>query len=684
VAYAPYAVRDEELEESNKMSNEEYESTAAPDVMDGDGPDLEELTPMPGGLPPLPKGSAVKRLAEALEARGHSEGAARAIARAVARPEEARRRLQNPDITRVKGGVLEAISVQVWTVGITSFPGNNREAGQRIYPLSGAAPAGQYPSLGPVSASPGVTGELVLNAESPAHVVSGFDRSSGLLAQQNDLASTIAEHGILRDLMLTVVRVEHGDKTPPSWIVTTADGSSRATGSQRNLGLGAEQVIYQFPGDDRAYRGYIGGVLNDAARPHDELTGKEIARLNSLVAPATLVLGFRPDDGSRVRFDHSIGFVVGLIHVEPPKPWGPASENDALGDAVIEGFLDSRRVSLARSKWYAATISPADADKHGLSPYPDTRVAEIAATFLPDSAHNAFRNGVLRITAKGRVTYDLKAKIVAEMALRPWRSAQPSPDPVTAVRSTLQRMLGWRVLRESGWHQGTDDPDKLLEEALEELRTRGSSGSAGIELALRGGYYLAIHRALIRETSRSADYRTPYMVLQRMTESEHGLRALHAAIIAGRVSRPPVKVDTEGAPERTRDQRTVTADDYWFRITFKAAGTEPESPTPTITGNVDTPESVFAAKRERVAQLADSLDSAVRDAAAVQGRAALPLVRERGWPVQQANRLADQLTGIASKLRLWAAIAELNEQAENHPADDPDSPEHSDGEAGDQ
>jgi hypothetical protein len=658
------------------MSNEHYES-AVPGVADGDGPDLDELTPMPGGLPPLPRGSAVKRLAEALQARGHSEGAARAIARAVTRPEEARRRLQNPGTVRVKGGVLETISVQVWTAGITSFPGNNREAGQRIYPLSGAAPAGQYPSLGPVSASPGATGELVLNAESPTHVVSGFDRSSGLLAQQNDLAPTIAEHGILRDLLLAPVRIEHGDKTPPSWIVATGDGSSRATGSQRNQDLGAEQIIYQFPIDDRAYRGYIGGVLNDAARPHDELTSKEIGRLNSLVAPATLVLGFRPDAGSGVRFDHSIGFVVGLIHVEPPKPWGPASENDALGDAVIEGFLDNRRISLARGKWYGATVSPADADKTGLSPYPDTRVAEIAATFLPNAAHTAFRNGVLRITAKGRVTYDLKAKIVAEMALRPWRSAQPSPDPVTAVRSTLQRMLGWRVLRDNGWYQGADDPDKLFEEALEELRTRGSSGSAGIELALRGGYYLAIHRALVRETTRSVDYRTPYMVLQRMTESEHGLRALHAVVIAGRGGQPPVKVDTEGAPDRTQGQRTMAADDDWFRTTFKAAGTEPESAGPTITGNVDTPESVFAAKRERVAQLTDSLDSAVRDAAAVQGRA-LPLVRERGWPVQQANRLADQLTSIASQLRLWAAIAELNEQAENHPED-----ENADDEAGD-
>jgi len=654
--------------------SEEYESAGAPDAMDGDGLDLDDLATMPGGVPPLAKAAAVKRLADALQVRGHSEGAARTIARAVVRPEEARRRLQNPDLMRVKGGVLETISVQVWTVGVTSFPGNNREAAQRIYPLSGVAPEGQYPSLGPVSASPGKTGELVLNAQSPTHVVSGFDRSTGLLAQQNDLAPTIAEHGILRDLLLAVVRIEHEDKTPPNWILATSDGSSRVTGSHRNQALNSEQVIYQFPADDRAYRGYIGGVLNEA-RTGSELSTKEIARLRSLVAPATLVLGFQPDDGSSVRFDQAIGFVVGLMHVEPPKPWGPASENDALGDAVIEEFLDSRRISLARSKWYAATISPADVDKHGFSQYPDTRVAEIVATFLPDSARAGFRNGVLRITAMGRITYDFKAKVVAEMALRPWRSVQPSPDPVTAVRSALQRMLGWPVLRESGWHQVNDEPDKLLDEALEELQTRGSSGSAGVELALRGGYYLAIHRAMIRETTRSFDARSPHMVLQRMTESEHGLRTLHSAIVAGRSGQPPVKVDAEGAAERTPDRRTVLANDDWVRSTFRPAGVE--VPAPVIRGDIDTPESRFARMRERVVQLAESLDSAVREAASIRGKA-LPLVRERGWPVQQANRLADQLTGIASQLRLWAAIAELNERAENHPEEPEESGEPED------
>ena len=159
-------------------------------------------------------------------------------------------------------------------------------------------------------------------------------------------------------------------------------------------------------------------MLNDAARPHNELTAKEVADISSLVAPASLVLGFRPDAGYDVRFDQAIRFVVGLMHVEPPKPWGPASENDALGDAVIEEFLDSRRTTPqpAGRSGMGRPLYPEEADRNGLSPYPAPGWPRSRLPSCPTPRSSAFRSGVLRITAKGRVTYDLKAKIVAEMA----------------------------------------------------------------------------------------------------------------------------------------------------------------------------------------------------------------------------------------------------------------------------
>src|SRR5262249_6576340 len=143
--------------------------------------------------------------------------------------------------------------------------------------------------------------------------------------------------------------------------------------------------------------------------------------------------------------------------------------------------------------------------------------------------------------------------------------------------------------------------------------------------------YLAVHRAVIREKPGMADFRSPSQIVQRMTESEHGLRTLHAAVTTGRAGQPPLKVDAEGTPERNENRRVMPANDAWFRDTFKPAGAEP--PAPVVQGNVDTPESVFERRRVHVAQIAESLDNAVSSAASVIGQS-LPLVRERGWPQQ--------------------------------------------------
>jgi KaiC/GvpD/RAD55 family RecA-like ATPase len=502
------------------------------------------------------------------------------------------------------------------------------------------------------------------------HVVSGFDRSSAILAQQNDLAPTIGEHGILRELMLSVVRVDHDDRTPPTWIVAADDGSSRTTGAHRNLGIGAEQVVYQFPADDRAYRGFLGGVLATAQSPAEELTSRDVACTRSLVAPATLVLRFVPDPGSELGYDQAIRFIVGITHVEPPQRWSSASENDALGDALIEEFLTTRRISHAQARWFAATLTPAEAVS--LGPDADTRVVEIVARFLSNSAHQGVRRGVLRITAKGRVTADFKTKIITEMMLRPWRSAQPDPEPINAVRSTIQRLLAWPVLKEDGWRRGTDVPDMLLAEALEELGDGNSAGPAGVELGLRAGYYLAIQRRLQRERVGGVDYRAPSSVLQRMTETEHGLRVLRAAIISGRERQPVARVDAHGAPERNEDQQVLHADDPWIRRTFPAA--DATLPAEPIEGRVDTPESRFERERQHVAQLVESLDSSVRSASAIKGHVR-PLVRDRGWPYQQADHLADRLTEIANKFRLWSAIAQSVEEAEVYRDDQSDANE---------
>ncbi|MFD6073543.1 hypothetical protein, partial [Amycolatopsis lurida] len=80
------------------------------DVASSQGDDIDDLDGAAisiGPVPRLPKAAAVKRLIDTLIAQfGHSEEAARAIARAVARPEDTRKRAQLPVEERVPGGTV--------------------------------------------------------------------------------------------------------------------------------------------------------------------------------------------------------------------------------------------------------------------------------------------------------------------------------------------------------------------------------------------------------------------------------------------------------------------------------------------------------------------------------------------------------------------------------------------------
>ena len=612
--------------------------------------DDDEPTSLPGTLPSVPRPAAVRRLADQLTAFGMSEGAAAAVARAVARPEEARRRLLNPDVLRVPGGELDTISVQVWTPAVSTFPGNNREAGTRVYPLSGRLADENLPQLGAATSQAGVATELVMEAQSPAHVVASLGNSAAFLAQNNDLSGTVGQLGILREVFLTVGRIEHADKTAPRHVIWSDDGSSRLSAAHRIMGVDPEEVVYRLPADDRAFRGLLGGTLADALRAPEDLTPEEARRVRALVAPATIVLRFRPDQGSACRYDQAVRFVVGITHVDPPKAWGAASENDALADAVIEEFIERRLISQAEAGWLGATVTAARASEAGFDGHQDTRVADIVATFLPRSAQRAFSKGVRRVTASAGVRAEQRARITTELILRPWRSGRSDQDRVAAVRSTLQRAYTLPPVAEGGWRRGTNDPDKLLDEALHDLAGGVNSGPAGIELAIRGGYWLAVHQGLRRDARRSADQRPPSSVLQKMTESEHGLRVLHEAIISGRAGRQPGQVDGNGAPLRTSSDAPIDVIDEWLRKTF-----HPGSVIPDIEGEKETPGSKFERARRRVGELVDSLESALREVETVEGPTG-PYVRDFGWPTENADALGNRLNKLSARLAVWGQM----------------------------
>ncbi|WP_217145494.1 hypothetical protein, partial [Streptomyces sp. AC627_RSS907] len=156
------------------------------------------------------------------------------------------------------------------------------------------------------------------------------------------------------------------------------------------------------------------------------------------------------------------------------------------------------------------------------------------------------------------------------------------------------------------------------------------------------------------------DYRTPSSVLQRMTESSHGLRALHRAIVDGRQNKKPQRVDEAGTPQLNLSNKPLLADDKWLRTTFSAVGESVASPP--IEGDVTTPESEFEAAKTHFANLVASLESALVAAESVRGHSR-PFLREQGWPQVHADDLGIRLDKMSGRLKMYAAIAEAAEEA---------------------
>src|SRR5689334_9422822 len=101
----------------------------------------------------LPKTAGVASLEKRLVADEKiSEPMARAIARAVVDPADARNRLERLTQIRVPGGIIYALETTVWATAVVPYLVNNREASDRHFPAGvkiGSTEAARYKPLRP-------------------------------------------------------------------------------------------------------------------------------------------------------------------------------------------------------------------------------------------------------------------------------------------------------------------------------------------------------------------------------------------------------------------------------------------------------------------------------------------------------------------------------------------------------
>jgi hypothetical protein len=629
------------------MVEEPTGASSAQDV-DDDAPAAEAWAP--GNLPKM---QAVRNLAETI-AKNTPEHVATAYARAVTDPAEFRRRLGYPAEIRVPGGVLYTVPTTLWTPGIATFPTNNREADSRLYPCAGDEGDGPTAhTLWQLDSGDHGAAELRLRVGTVPEVVQSLELSYDFLLRNNDLRTSVAEHGVLMPITVVPMTVMHDDDSAAVTILTAVDGSSRTAGAHRNLGLSPYEVLYEFTNSDREYRRRIHEVLAAHERGND-LTATERRRLRSIQVPANVVVGFRREPGSGVTFHQAVQSLVGFIHVEPPKKWGPAGELDAKADAVLEALETYGCITSLRRRYMAGLLRPEQAEQAGLSPQADERAAYVLHTLLAEENHLAVATGVKRLVVRRtRVTPGQKVQIAVELAIRSFRR-QEGPTAVHTSRVALSEVYDLADFEEP-WSVTTRTPEVLLGAALGELESPDRTGPALRELAVLGAFHLTRYRVLHRAERRSdGEWLDPGPTLRAMMHSAHGLRVLARAIVDGRADHTPEQVDEQGTTLRTAAGQARPMDDTFLGDTF-FSGTSghaaPERPAATA-------EAVLGDRVDEVASHIDHLLAALSSLGAVAGPHGKALVEVVGVPHETVERMLTQLGAAHRQLQRYGVIDE--------------------------
>ncbi|MEV4479091.1 hypothetical protein [Micromonospora coxensis] len=641
------------------------ETASSDDVIDAEADDYDVSAVSTADLPKVPKAAAAKRLTDALMAQfGHSEGAARAIARAVTRPEDARKRVQLPVEERVPGGTLLTISSWVWSPAVSTFPDNMREAVRRKYPFALDGTADHTP-LPPVQSDGGPTTELKLKAARREAVVASLNNSATFLKNHNPYDESVRTHGVLREVLVVPVRFEHKDGSRPHWILAAADGSSRTATTHRILNIAPSDVVYGYNDDDHAFRTLLGRVASASGVPLGELSEQQRQELRALTMPAKIIVGFRPDPGSTKTLAEAVRFIVGITHVEPPTQWDTASKLDAQAEAVLEDLFHHGRISEEDAGYFAGLMSPSEAEQRLYSRYADARAAAIVFTLLTPKNRRVSASAIRRVTARARIHVRDIVPVAAELALRGWPGrADPSATRVDGVRSALQRLLMSSDIARGDWSPTGRTPEALLAAAIGELRAQELGGPAAVELGVLGGWHLVVSGFMQRELKESPSKAGLNKVFDTLIRTEHGLRLLADAMARGRRNERPRAINEDGVPvdlhhyaesvglQAHRPYFAEHGEDDWLRRTFMIEA-RPKPEEPLDEEQTVPPETQLEGAKGAVQLAVSRLEDALRAVTFVEGYVRPRLIDEVGWRTEEAASLAGRLEEAARALHRY-------------------------------
>jgi hypothetical protein len=614
------------------------------------------------------KQTAVRNLARALvEQYAFSEGGAMAIAQAVADPAAVRKQLATPDETTVFGGTLLTVSTRISSLAVIPHVTNGRVIGATPYPASDTDGTFTQPKYWPErDLKSNGSGELVLAGGTRSRVIEALGMADAELLAHNGWEESIRTNGVFAPITAAVLKVETDDEEDV-WALSAVDGSSRVASCHRILGLDVGDPLYGSVAIARNARGRVQELMSVVHRSRDEVTPSELERARAATVPATIVVGFRPDQPGRGDLMDALDEYVALLHLEPPTPWaGPARDNK-IADSVIDALREAKALNDERAFWFAGMLVPADAATAGLSTEADERSADILRTITAPSdtdAGYAIGLGIRRRTLRQRIHHGPKAEVAASLALRSYSTANVNRRKVaTALLEDIYLLdEHW----ESDWAVTGRDPDDILEAALEEHEV-GVIGSNIKELAALAAYHITTHGALATQEggsgditdpgtglTRPRDKREPRAVFGSMLHSAHGLYALHRTIVDGRKGQAPLQVDERGFVAVTVNREPVgPMNNFWMRTVFRENGAAPVT-------QKDTPASPRQQLTTAVKTLKSAVSAVTEAVAGIEGvtvATGTPLVDIEGVDESMVNDLREKLEdareSLAAYKRTW-------------------------------
>ncbi len=490
-----------------------------------------------------------------------SDRAAGAMSTIWVHPDQILPQIAYPRKMRIPGGDLLYIEGIAWTARLMADPENPRNAAEYVYPISGADPeAGDQAIASDVRSE---SAEQVMTTGSRTVLLHDLEVAMKKTLNANSLHPSIGEQGIMDPPIgvMTVIRFKDG--ATDIAVPRSREGTSRICHAHRNLGVSAHDTVLRYPSSSKPIKQLIADINTLAERDVKELTAAECAQIRCATTPFILIVGFQGDEPGQIDLEEAIKVKVAQEHLNRKRDWTPSAQSAVLADDCIQAALSGGLLrGTAECQWLLGRLSRDEAAELGLAQYPEDRFTRLIHLFTSrdPNVHQLIRGPIAFVLErdssrkKVNIRQTMKVPLAIELAVRELRG-NPSYPPGAVERITKAMASGALIDGEEQtiWMPSGLSIDELAAAAHDEIiaNSRGlaSAGPAGIELAVRALYYIAMQdviRPPRHDEGPDGDRRAIGDMLSDMLQDSHGIATLTHFVRDGRQGRELVLRDEQG------------------------------------------------------------------------------------------------------------------------------------------